>query len=79
MDLSLTELEAAINWWREQRPARSNESALSAEVSALAKVYALMIFHRRASLDLAAESAAVQQLIAAYQSPSSSPHGGGDP
>jgi hypothetical protein len=63
MDLSLTELEAAINWWREQRPTRGNDHALSAEVSVLATVYALMIFHRRATLDLSAQNATFQSLI----------------
>jgi hypothetical protein len=63
MNLSLTELEAAINWWREQRPTQGNEHALSAEVSVLARVYALMIFYRKTSLDLASESVTVQSLI----------------
>ena len=44
MELSLQELEAAINFWRDQRPARGNEYALSAEVKILARVYALMIY-----------------------------------
>jgi hypothetical protein len=50
MDLSVQELEAAINFWRNQRPARGGEFALSPEVNALARVYALMIFHRASSL-----------------------------
>ena len=43
MDLSVQELEAAINHWRDRRPARGNEYALSPEVNLLAGVYALMI------------------------------------
>ena len=39
----LTDLEAAINYWRQQRPATGEECALSPEVNALANVYALMI------------------------------------
>jgi len=41
--ISLTELEAAINYWRVQRPATGEECALSPEVNALADIYALMI------------------------------------
>ena len=63
MDLSLTELEAAINWWREQRPARGDGLGLSAEVSLLATLYALMIFHRKASVDLSSQSETLQSLI----------------
>ncbi|GIZ52229.1 hypothetical protein NCCP691_22430 [Noviherbaspirillum aridicola] len=52
MDISLTELEQAINHWRALRPSRGEERALSPEVDALATVYALMIFHRRRSVPL---------------------------
>lgn len=48
MDLTLTELEQAINYWRRVRPATGEERALSPEVNALADVYALMIFRRAA-------------------------------
>lgn len=40
MELSVQELEAAINYWRDRRPARGNEYALAAEVKILARVYA---------------------------------------
>jgi hypothetical protein len=50
MDLSLQDLEAAINWWRQQRPASGDESTLSAEVSILASLYAVMIWCREASV-----------------------------
>jgi hypothetical protein len=39
--ITIQELEAAINYWRSQSPARGEE--LSKEASALAKPYALMI------------------------------------
>jgi hypothetical protein len=71
MDLSLTELEAAINWWREQRPAHGDELALSGEVSMLATVYALMIFYRKTQLDLEAQSDTVRHLITTATSSSS--------
>ena len=51
MELSLQELEAAINFWRARRPARGNEYALSAEVNVLARVYALMIFNHVTSVE----------------------------
>lgn len=44
MDISLTDLEEAINYWRRQRPATGEECALSPEVNALAEIYARMIF-----------------------------------
>ncbi len=47
MDITLTELEEAINYWRSLRPSAGEERALSPEVNALATVYALMIFSRR--------------------------------
>ncbi len=52
MDLTLTELEQAINYWRRVRPATGEERALSPEVNALADVYALMIFQRTSSCPL---------------------------
>lgn len=67
MEITLTELEGAINYWRLQRPARGEECALSPEVNALADVYALMIFHRIDAQPLAALPAAAQQLVAAWR------------
>jgi hypothetical protein len=67
MDLSVQELEAAINFWRERRPARGNEFALSPEVNLLAPVYALMIFRRAASIDMATLPAGVQQLLHSWR------------
>ncbi len=45
MDITLAELEQAINHWRALRPSIGEERALSPEVNALATVYALMIFN----------------------------------
>jgi hypothetical protein len=50
MDISLTELEQAINYWRALRPSTGEEHALSPEVNALATVYALMIYEREKAL-----------------------------
>ncbi|HEY0060586.1 MAG TPA: DUF3717 domain-containing protein [Telluria sp.] len=63
MDLSVQELEAAINYWRDRRPARGNEFALSPEVNLLAGVYAMMIYRRQAAVDLAALEMGVQRLL----------------
>lgn len=52
MDLSLQELEAAINYWRAHSPAHGNELELSPEVSVLARVYALMISDGTSTLRL---------------------------
>jgi hypothetical protein len=49
-EITLTELEDAINYWRMQRPSVGDECALSPEVNALATIYALMIFNRFKSL-----------------------------
>lgn len=45
MEITLTELEQAINYWRALRPSSGEERALSPEVNALATAYALMIFN----------------------------------
>jgi predicted Fe-S protein YdhL (DUF1289 family) len=45
----ITDIEAAINHWRERSPSQDGVS-LSAEVRALAEVYALMVFHRQVTV-----------------------------
>lgn len=67
MEITLPELEQAINYWRLQRPARGEECALSPEVNALASVYALMIFNHVGTQPLAALPLPVQQLLAAWR------------
>lgn len=57
MDISLAELEQAINYWRIERPSIGEESALSPEVNALAQVYALMIFGRQTEASIASMDA----------------------
>jgi uncharacterized protein len=42
--LHITDLEAAINFWRARKPSVDGVS-LSSEVRALAEVYALMVYH----------------------------------
>ncbi|MES2758595.1 MAG: DUF3717 domain-containing protein [Pseudomonadota bacterium] len=67
MELSLQELEAAINFWRDRRPARGNEYALSREVNVLARVYALMIFNHAARIDIDALDASACALIESWR------------
>jgi hypothetical protein len=49
-DISITELEAAINFWRNRSPSTGDELALCEEASALSKPYALMIVQRQPAL-----------------------------
>ena len=48
--LHITDIESAINWWRERSPSVDGVSAC-AEVRALAEVYALMVYYREAMCD----------------------------
>ena len=68
MDLTLSELEQAINYWRRMRPSLGEERALSPEVNALAGVYALMIFHRAATFPLNTLEPSARELIDAWRS-----------
>jgi uncharacterized protein len=48
--IHITDIEAAINWWRERSPSPEGISAC-AEVRALAEVYALMVYYREPLAD----------------------------
>jgi uncharacterized protein len=48
--IHITDIEAAINWWRERTPSVDGISAC-AEVRALAGVYALMVYHHESECD----------------------------
>ncbi len=67
MDLTLNELEQAINYWRRVRPATGEERALSPEVNVLADVYALMIFRRAHACPLDTLSTDARALIVAWR------------
>ena len=43
--IHITDIEAAINWWRQRSPSPDGVS-LCAELRALAEVYALLVYHR---------------------------------
>ncbi len=63
MDLSVQELEAAINYWRARSPAGRNEYALSRDVNLLAPIYALMIYRGAPTLDMNTLDPNVRQLL----------------
>jgi hypothetical protein len=48
--VALHELESAINWWRAKAPPSDGACALSPQVAALAKPYALLIWQRAGSI-----------------------------
>ena len=48
--IHITDIEAAINWWRQRSPSPDGISACP-EVRALAEVYALMVYYREALCD----------------------------
>lgn len=52
--ITIQELEAAINYWRNHSPALGDELQLCPEAAALAKPYALMIIQgsQRVSIDV---------------------------
>lgn len=62
--ITVTQLEAAINYWRHRMPATGEEARLCAPAAALATPYALMIFEGRKTIELQAMDAAAQT---AYQ------------
>jgi hypothetical protein len=67
MDITLTELEDAINYWRARRPSSGDEHTLSPEVNALATVYAVMIFERRKAIPLASLAPDVRHLLESWR------------
>jgi uncharacterized protein len=71
--LHITDIESAINWWRERSPSPDGISAC-AEVRALAEVYALMVYYREAECDEDSMPAAARQpWLAWYASTPDSP------
>lgn len=51
-DISINDLEAAINFWRARSPSSGDELKLCEEASALSKPYALLIVQRKSALQL---------------------------
>ena len=52
-DITLTDLESAINFWRQQSPSVGDEMRLCPEAYSLATPYAFMILKKRQSLAVA--------------------------
>ena len=48
--IHITDIEAAINWWREKFPV-GEDLGLAPEVAALAEVYALMVYYHETLCD----------------------------
>jgi hypothetical protein len=67
MDITLPELEQAINHWRTLRPSTGEERALSPEVNALANVYAMMIFNHVKSTPFDTLDPVCRKLIEAWR------------
>ena len=63
--IHITDIEAAINWWRERSPSPDGVS-LCAELRALAEVYALMVYYREPLCDEASMPAAARQAWLAW-------------
>jgi hypothetical protein len=61
--IHITDIEAAINFWRERKPSPDGIT-LAPELRALAEVYALMVFHRE---DEAAERGFPAKAYAAWK------------
>jgi hypothetical protein len=49
--INLTEIESAINFWRQSNPSVGEEARLCREVAALATPYAMMILNQHTTVD----------------------------
>jgi len=65
-EISIHELEAAINFWRARSPSSGDELVLCKEASALSKPYALMIVQRQQTLSPERLDATAQQAWNSY-------------
>ncbi|CAD6544142.1 DUF3717 domain-containing protein [Paraburkholderia kirstenboschensis] len=65
-EISIHELEAAINFWRARSPSSGDELVLCKEASALSKPYALLIVQRQNTLTRDALDAFAQQAWDSY-------------
>lgn len=64
--ITLPELEAAINFWRQRSPSIGEELRLCAQASSLATPYALMIIERRVQMPVAEMSEKAQAALAEW-------------
>ena len=71
--IHISDIELAINWWRDKAPSADGISAC-AEVRALADIYAHMVYYRQTQCDEAEFSLKAQQAwLAWYQSTPDTP------
>jgi uncharacterized protein len=63
--IHITDIEAAINWWRQRQPSADGLAAC-AEVRALAETYALLVYHREEQADERAMSPAARDAWLAW-------------
>jgi len=73
MEITLTQLEEAINYWRNRRPAVGEQCALSPEVNVLAKLYATMIFERASIIPRQQLDAEVLRLLDEWRNRNNKP------
>lgn len=66
-EVSFSELEAAINWWRIRNPSEGDAMKLAPQVSALATVYALLIWQGEHSLTFTQLSDSAKQALTAFR------------
>jgi hypothetical protein len=64
--ITLPEIEAAINFWRQRSPSVGEELRLCQEASSLATPYALMIIERRTQLEVSQLSDKAQNALLAW-------------
>ena len=65
--ITLTEIESAINFWRQRSPSVGEEMRLCQEASSLATPYARMIIERTAQLEVAQLSEKAQNALRVWQ------------
>jgi hypothetical protein len=62
-EISITELEAAINYWRHKQPAQGEELRLSRAASLLAEPYAMLIMTKRKAVAIEQLDGQAQEAI----------------
>lgn len=65
--ITITEIEAAINFWRQRSPSVGEELRLCQEASSLATPYARMIIERRNQLEISQLSDQAQAALRAWR------------
>jgi len=61
--ISITQIEAAINYWRQTHPAQGEELKLHGAVAALAEPYAMLIMTGRGQVEFDRLDAQAQEAI----------------